>query len=201
MRNAIIDRVKKQARTLQALSEELQVQMALGKAEARDVLERERKAFATFVQKERAELTKAVNKSLEGRRDFLTCVENLESSLYQEIPTTTKKYEEYKSNILQKIYELEDEVRKNYPGLSLNMQDDLDAFKVKMDAFRLNLALHDKTDPEKVERIRKEFTEKLVEVRQLLGAQENAKTKLDNFMEDIGESFNYLKRAISDLSN
>jgi len=34
-----------------------------------------------------------------------------------------------------------------------------------------------------------------------LSSKEEAQSKLDNFMEDISESFNYLKRAIADLSN
>jgi Mg2+ and Co2+ transporter CorA len=136
-----------------------------------------------------------------GRRDFLTCVENLESSLNEEIPEKVKKYELYKTQLLQRVYELEEEIRKNYPDMGETMQTKLDAFKAKMDAFRVNLALHDKDDPEKVERIRNEFSEKLIEVRKLLAERETAQGKLDNFMEDISESFSYLKRAISDLSN
>lgn len=201
MENVLLDRIKKQTQTLKVLSEELQVQMALGKAEARDLVERERKNLATFINKQRVEIGKISEETSEGRRDFLTCVENLESNLNEEIPTKVNKYDAYKNQVLQNIYELEEEVRKNYPGMTANMQKNLDNFKAKMDAFRVNLALHDKDDPEKVERIRKEFSEKLVEVRELLGAQETAETKLDHFVEDIGESFNYLKRAISNLSN
>ena len=70
-----------------------------------------------------------------------------------------------------------------------------------MDAFRVNLALHDKDDPARVDSVRREFTEKLIEVRQLLDRRETAQTKLDHFVEDISESFSYLKRAISNLSN
>jgi Mg2+ and Co2+ transporter CorA len=201
MENAILERLKNQSRNLQVLSEELQVQMALGKAEARDLIEKERKNLAKFISKQRTELDKSMESFTAGRRDFLTCVENLESSLNEEIPEKVKKYELYKSQLLQRVYELEEAIRKNYPDMGETMQTKLDAFKAKMDAFRVNLALHDKDDPEKVERIRNEFSEKLIEVRKLLAARETAQGKLDNFMEDISESFSYLKRAISDLSN
>lgn len=46
MQNAILKRVKNQALNLKTFSEELQVQMALGKAEARDLIEKERKNFS-----------------------------------------------------------------------------------------------------------------------------------------------------------
>ena len=85
--------------------------------------------------------------------------------------------------------------------MGVDMQDELDVFKAKMDAFRVNIALHDKDDPEKVEKIRTEFTEKLTDIRSMLNNREQAQTKLDNFVEDITESFNYLKRAIADLAN
>ncbi|MCB0707057.1 MAG: hypothetical protein KDC34_17195 [Saprospiraceae bacterium] len=201
MENVILERLKNQSRNLQILSEELQVQMALGKAEARDLIEQERKNLSTFINKQRVELDKSMENFTAGRRDFLTCVENLEISLNEEIPEKVKKYELYKTRLLQRVYELEEAIRKNYPDMGETMQTKLDAFKAKMDAFRVNLALHDKDDPEKVERIRNEFSEKLIEVRKLLAERETAQGKLDNFIEDISESFSYLKRAISDLSN
>lgn len=201
MENAIINRIKDQARSLKTLSEELQVQMALGKAEARDLIEKERKTLSKYINQQRKQIAEAGNVSNENRRTFLTCVEDLESALYSEVPTDTAEYDTYKNNILHNVYKLEEEVRSNYPAMNEKMQEMLDAFKAKMDAFRVNLALHDKDNPEKVERIRNEFTEKLGEIRSVLDDKEDAQSKLDNFMEDISESFNYLKNAIANLSN
>ncbi len=84
--------------------------------------------------------------------------------------------------------------------MSDEMQDTLEAFKAKMDAFRVNLALHDKDDPEKVQNIKTDLTNKLEDIRVLLSKREEDQSKLDNFVEDISESFNYLKRAIENLS-
>ena len=201
MENAIIDRIKTQARSLKTLSEELQVQMALGKAEARDLIEKERKNLTKYINTQKSEIEKAENIKNENRREFLSCVEDLESVLFSEVPTEAKEYDDYKDNLLNKVYKLEEEVRDNYPAMNEKMQEMLDAFKAKMDAFRVNLALHDKDNPEKVDKIRNEFTERLGEIRKVLSDKEEAQSKLDNFMEDISESFNYLKRAIADLSN
>ena len=200
MENTIIDRIKNQAKNLKMLTDELQVQMALGKAEARDIIEKEKKIFSKYINEQRNELAKVENASNENRRSFLTCVEDLESALYNEIPEGTKAYDKYKDDILTKVYKLEEVLRDSYPDMNESIQEKLDAFKSKMDAFRVNLALHDKDNPEKVEKIRNEFTEKLEDIRKILGSKEQVNTKLDNFVEDISESFNYLKRAIAELS-
>lgn len=175
--------------------------MALGKAEARDLIETERKNLSKYINTQKNEIEKAENINSESRRTFLSCVEDLESALFEEVHSATKKYDKYKNNILNNVYKLEEEVRDNYPSMNEKMQDTLDAFKAKMDAFRVNLALHDKDNPEKVEKIRNEFTDRLGEIRNVLDNKEKAQSKLDNFMEDISESFNYLKRVIADLSN
>ena len=200
MEKAIIDRIKNQAKNLKTLAEELQVQMALGKAEAKDVIEKEKKVLSDYINQQRNEIAKAENKSNENRRIFLSYVEDLETVLFMEIPGKAKAYDKYKDNVLNKIYKLEEVLRDSYPEMSEKMQENLDGFKSKMDAFRVNLALHDKDNPEKVEKIRAEFTEKLEEVRKVLSGKEQNQSKIDNFVEDISESFNYLKRAITELS-
>jgi hypothetical protein len=201
MENAIIDRIKSQAKNLRTLTDELQVQMALGKAEAKDVIENERKTLSKYINSHKKEIERVEGLSDKNRRTFLSCVEDLESALYTEVPTATKSYDKYKNDILSKIYRLEEEVRTSYSGMNEEMQSNLDLFKAKMDAFRVNLALHDKDNPSQVEKIKNEFTERLGEIRNVLSEREQAQSKLDNFVEDISESFNYLKRAIADLSN
>lgn len=201
MDNAILNRVKHQIRNINVWTEELQVQMVLGKAEARDLLEKERKALSRYFQSQKKEIDKLSSTSAECRKEFLTTVENLESSLFNETPTNTTDYDKYKGSILSYIYALEEQIKYNYPNYGLELQNRLESFKSKMDAFRVNLALHDKDNPEQVDQLRLDFTQKLSDIRQLLKNQEVAQTKLNNFKEDISESYNYLKRAITDLAN
>jgi len=200
MENALFERVKNEAKNLQILADELKVQMALGKAEARDLVERERKTFTKYINRQRQEIEKVESVNVEQRRAFLTAVEDLESSLYNEVPEKVRAYEKYKKEVLENIYRLEEQIRDNYPTLSSDLQETLDTFKAKLDAFRVNLALHDKDDPETVKNVKADLTKKLEDIRQLLSKRENDQSRIDNFVEDITESFNYLKRAIADLS-
>ena len=200
MGNTLFDRARVQLENLKILSEELQLQMALGKAEARDMLEKERKAISSYFSQQKKVLAKANQDSKGSRRDFLSCVEDLEASLHGEVPVDSAQYEKYKTNVLHNIYRLEEEVRQNYPLMNIAIQDSLDGFKAKMDAFRVNLALHDIDDPERVKKIKLEFSDKLDEVRKLLANRENQEAKVDNFIEDITTSFDHLRQAISELS-
>lgn len=201
MENAILERVMNQTKNLKTLTEELQVQMALGKAEARDLIEKERKNLSKYINKQKKELTDNLSISNDNKKEFLHTIENLEIKLNSTVPTESLVYDQYKSEVLQNVYQLEEELKKNYSSMGQEMKENLDVFKNKMDAFRVNLALHDKDDPEKVEKIRNEFSQKLEEVSNLLGERETAQTKLDNFVEDISESYKFLKKAITDLAN
>ena len=106
-----------------------------------------------------------------------------------------------KTRFLHKIFEIEELSKELSLNLGSEIHRNLDTFKVKMDAFRVNLALHDKDNPEKVTRVRNEFTERLSSIRTLLSEHESDQSKINNFVEDISQSFKFLKRAISDLSN
>ena len=200
MENAIIQRVKGQLKNLKTLSEELEVQMALGKAEAKDLFQQERKNFSQFIEKERNLFNDSNEGSEESRRSFLSKIENLESSINAEVPSTARKYDNYKTNVLKNIYQVEEVIKENDITSDRSLNTSLDSFKAKMDAFRVNLALHDKDNPEKVDRIKNEFSAKLTEVRGILAKNERDEANLDNFTEDIKQSFHFFKKAIEDLS-
>jgi len=200
MENVIIQRVKDQLKNLKTLSEELEVQMALGKAEAKDLFKQERKNISKFIEKEKNILNESNTGSEESRRSFLSKIENLESSINAEIPSSASNYDTYKTKVLKNIYQVEEVIKENDIARDRSFNTTLDSFKTKMDAFRVNLALHDKDNPEKVERVRNDFTTKLTEVRGILAKDERDEANLDNFTEDIKQSFHFFKKAIEDLS-
>jgi hypothetical protein len=59
MGGTLYDRAKWQFENLKILSEELRVQMALGRAEARDSIEKERKALYTYFSKQKNRFRKS----------------------------------------------------------------------------------------------------------------------------------------------
>jgi hypothetical protein len=201
MENAIIDKLKMKMSNIKMLSEELQVQMALGKKEALDLIEKEKKTFSKYINEQKTHMDKLDLISNEHKRDFLTILEDLESKLNVAMPKDNLRYDEYKNDLLNKIYKVEEVVRLNYQTANDVFQKELESFKAKMDAYRVNLALHDKDNPEKVANLKHDFTTKLSDLRIKLSKHETDESKIDNFVEDLSESYEYLKKAISNLAN
>lgn len=201
MENVILEKVKDQFDKLKALSEELQVQMALGKAEARDLFEVERKNLSEYIRKQRKEMDNVENSSNHTRSKLLSSILSLESKLAADVPTESAIYGNYKNEILHKIFEIEELTKDIKTDVNVDLKKSLETFKVKMDAYRVNLALHDIDDPDKVDRVKADFSEKLNSVKAVLSNHENDQAKINHFVDDISKSYDYLKRAISDLTN
>ncbi len=200
MENAIIERVQNQFYNLKVLSDELRVQMALGQAEAKDLIENEKKVLSKYFSSQKKNIEHIAGKSENVRKEFLHSIQDLEIDLFKEVPTKKAEYATYKSALLSKVYSVEESIKENYPQLKTDLKNILDPFKTKMDAFRVNLALHDKDNPEKVESIRAEFSQKLDQVRSLLTKKEDDQSKIDSFVEDISTSFDFLKKALDRLN-
>ena len=99
MENALLERVRTQFDNLKTLSDELQVQMALGKAEARDLMESERKILSQYIRKQRRELDNLEHGSYDNRVKFISTVEELESSLISPVPENHEDYDAYKNKV------------------------------------------------------------------------------------------------------
>lgn len=201
MENVIIDKLKMKMSNIKMLSEELQVQMALGKKEALDLIEKEKKVFSKYINEQKTHMDKLDLISNEHKRDFLTVLEDLENKLNLNTPKESLNYDTYKNDLLNKIYKVEELVRSNYQTANDVFQGELESFKAKMDAYRVNLALHDKDNPQKVAKIKNEFSTKLSDLRIKLSKHETDESKIDHFVEDLTESYEYLKKAISNLAN
>lgn len=200
MENAILERIQSQFYNLKVLSDELRVQMALGQSEAKELIENEKKMVSKYISSQRKSLEKNLNTSQEVRNDFLTSLQNLEIQLNKAIPLEHKDYNNYKSNLLKDIYRVEEKIKEHFPQINSDLKNMLEPFKAKMDAFRVNIALHDRDNPEKIEMIRGDFSEKLEQVRSLLTSKQDDQTKIDSFVDDISTSFDYLKRAVERLN-
>lgn len=200
MKNNLSKTLKQQIGNLRNLTEELQVQMALGKAEAKDLLEKEKKQFSNYLQKQKEKLANGETTKTTNNNQIVSSMEKLDRMLYQEIPVNSEGYDKYKNDTLKSIYEVEDNLRVGNQNHSQEVQENIEVFKNKMDAFRVNLALHDKENPEKVQNIKRNFSNRLEKVMVMINDENSSSEKLNNFSKDISESYNYLKKAISDLS-
>jgi len=182
-----------------AFLEELEVQMALGKAEAKDAFESERKNLTTYLNKQKAQLKNVENIAVEHKQSLLQSLENLESQLGMELSTGKRKFDKQKKDTLGKIYQLEDQLQKAYGDVSHNLQTQLDAFKIKLDGYRVQLALGSIEDEATLAKLKSELQAQVDELRIKLQRETVSGDKVDHFINEISESFQHMKKAFSDL--
>lgn len=182
-----------------AFLEELEVQMALGKAEAKDAFEGERKTLTTYLNKQKAQLKETENVAIEHKKALLQSLEALEIQLGMELPSAKRKFDQQKKETLEKIYKLEFQLKEAYGDVSHSLQDQLNDFKIKLDGYRVQLALGSIEDEEALVKRKSELQTEVDGLRVKLQAEAAAGDKIDHFVNEVSESFDHMKKAFSDL--
>ena len=182
-----------------AFLEDLEVQMHLGKAEARDAFHREKKTLSTFLNKQKAQLKVIENMADDKKAALLKSVVTLEDQLGMEIPTAKRKFDQQKKETLEKIYKLEYQLKEAHDDVSLSLQSQLDDFKIKLDTYRIQLALGKFENEELLAKRKNELQKNVDEIRLKLQKETVKGDRIDHFTGEIAESFDHMKKAFADL--
>lgn len=197
----LLEAGKEKVTQLKSFLDELEVQLALGKAEARDVFEREKKNLNQFLNEEKVRLQRMNEMAEDHRRDLQMLFEKLEASLYKDFPTNKRKFDAFKKESLQAIYELEAGLKEAYGDVGEEMQRKLDEFKAKLDAYRIQLALGSLEEETELTERRESLQKSIGEIRTRLAERTSQSGKVEHFVDEINESFEHFKKAFSDLLN
>jgi len=190
---------QEQASRLKSFLDDLEVQMALGKMEARDAFEREKKNLNQFIQDEKNALAKMDKEASSHRAGLWKAFEKLDSNLSRPFATTKRKFDTEKKATLASIYELEAALKEAYGDVRPTIQELLDKVKSKLDTYRVQLALGSIEDETALQDKKAELTEAITGLRERLQKDRESKGKLSSFVDEMGESFDHFKRAFSDL--
>lgn len=190
---------KERLTQMKVFLEDLQVQMALGKAEARDAFERERKNVNEYVNDLKTEAKKTEKNGKDYRQILKDKLFVFNTQISKEAPATKRSYDQWKKNTLQSVYELELAMKEGYGTGGYSLQAKLDAFKPKLDAFRIQLALGDFEALEELQKSMEDLISRLDEMAEKLNKQEKASEKIDTFAEEMNHSFDHMKKAFGEL--
>lgn len=178
--------------------DELRVQLALGKAEAKELYEINKKRFHTSVQE-------MENKFRELKKDeailpLVNALETLRVQLALGKAETKELFEEQYDKIHKALNQLESELKnnktisENYARLHL----ELEKFKIKLELFALHYKLKKISAQFDFENRKAELAEKLDGIKaKMLLKQKEGKEKWENFQEEIKEAYNHLKSAFN----
>lgn len=199
MQDELIEVGKEKLTQMKVFLEELEVQMALGKSEAKEAFEKERKNFMQFITDQKEQFKKSGKEAESHRKDLFGKFEALELELDKEPVTSQKKFDMMKKDTLHAIYELEMAMKEAYGEVGLKMQAKLDAFKARLDAYRIKLALGEYEDLAEMESKKEDLRVAVDEILDKLRKEESAGEKIDHFADEINTSVEHLKKAFSEL--
>lgn len=196
----VLEKVADKLMKIQEELDELALQLALGKAEAKDKFEEVKKEFKKKVTELKHSLTTtALNKMSDVVK---TKFEELELQLALGKADTAEIFEAQSKKILQSLHNLENEIKKDLQQSNdLNsFSHDMENFKLKMEILRLKFVL-------KKFEIKDAFKEKMKEARKAvdkfkISAQEKlreGKAQYKDFKGEVQLAYKHLRKALESL--
>ena len=167
----IKEKVYSIANQLKSKIENLEVQLALGKAEAEDWLEEEKNKFSTFIGKSKDAVEKAENIGKEKKEDLITKCEELQIQLALGKAETWEAFEAQKSkidvamkNFLKGAQTIDNELS-DIPGLIANAGSQLIS---KLESFEVQFELAKAESKDILEEKKKELSNQINELKNKL---------------------------------
>jgi meiotically up-regulated gene 157 (Mug157) protein len=194
------NQIKETLNELKGLFEEMEVQVNLGKKEAKEVFERERQNFTQFVRDQRQQWRGFGMMSEENLAKIKQSLHTLYTLLVEGTPEIQADFQVWKDKRLHAIYELEFLIREIQPGINETEKEVVNDLKVKLDVYRIHLAL---STFEKTGDLITFAEELRVQLDKTIHFFENevddSWERVENFKEELGTSFEHLKKAFGGL--
>ncbi len=199
LQDELLDIGKERLTQMKVLLDEMQVQMALGKAEAKDVFDRERKNFLQFMSEEKNMLRRTGEAATKHRDVLMEKFNALDARLAKEPAENKRQYDVHKRETLHAIYNLELAMKEAYGDVGMALQVKLNAFRGKLDDFRIKLALGEFEEEGMLEAMKPELVNAITDIRERLKKEVGASEKIDSFANEISTSFDHMKKAFTNL--
>ena len=199
LQDELLDIGKERLTQMKVLLDEMQVQMALGKSEAKDIFERERKNFMSFVSEEKNMLRRTGEAAAKHRQTLMDKFDALDARLAKATAENKRQYDVQKRETLHAIYSLELAMKEAYGDVGMALQAKLSAFRSKLDDYRIKLALGEFEDEATLELLKPELVAAIADIRERLKKETGASEKIDSFTNELSTSFDHMKQAFANL--
>jgi hypothetical protein len=196
----ILEKITGKLMKAQQELDDLAVQLALGKAEAKDKFEEIKKEFRTQVSEMKIKFASSVLREMVNVSK--TKFEELELQLALGKADTAEAFEAQSKKILQSLHALENEIKaklsKNTEANSFSQE--IESFKLKMEILRLKFML-------KKFEVKDAFKENMAGARRVIdklttSAKEklsSGKGKYDDFKDEVQLAYKHLRKALDSL--
>ena len=178
--------------------EEVRLQIALGKAEAKDAYEDIKRSFQDYLQNIKLKLIKA--KDSDTGVQITNALEHLQVQLILGMAESKELFEAQYKKIHTAIQALElslkqdKEIQEEY----IQLRFELEKFKIKLELMALHFQLNKIKVEYNFETKKKEFLENLTKLKNRINTKgEETKEKWDHFQDELSEAYEHLKKAFS----
>jgi hypothetical protein len=197
---SILEKIAGKLMKAQQELDELAVQFALGKAEAKDKFEDIKKDFGTHIAELKHSLKSTVLKEMVSvsKAKF----EELELQLALGKAETAEAFEIQSKKILKSLQTLEDEIKEKFPQTAEtnSFNQEIEAFKLKIEILRLKFVL-------KQFEVKDTFKDKMRDASKVIDKLKNSakeklesgKEKYDDFKDEVQLAYKHLRKALDSL--
>lgn len=179
--------------------DELEVQLALGKAEASDKFAEWKETFGKQINTGKSMLTPS-SETLNWA-DVKAKFEHLEVQLALGKMEAEDAYQEQKDKILEAIDDAKRDLQRAVSKVSKEFQEEADGFRATLENYQVQFALGKYEARDTLEDKKKELRDLVHEFRTKMDTVDVASEddKFDAFMEEMGKSYEHLKSAFTSL--
>ena len=196
----LIERGKSTIEKWRTILDELEVQLALGKAEAKEALVREKETISKYISDQKAQFEAGEIKAVQKKKDWKAEYENLYMLLNEDWGRTKTSYKKKKEALLRSLHEMELALKKYYSEVTPLTGGEVMELKESMDAYRIKLALSTYENFSELTDEQDALQEVLERIINKLNKQlYPEERKIEHVLEEISASFDHLKRAFNEL--
>lgn len=188
-----VDKVVKALRQSATEIEELQVQAALGKAEAKDKFEETKKKFNLFLHESKLKIKESKEKTDEIHAMF----DDLRVQLALGKAETTEAFKEQKKQLLLKLHQLEVKIKTNkrFNRIYAFALIKIEEFKVQLEILEQKFEKGKQQAKVSFEKEKKEFDQFINRIKNKYSKKEE--TRWEHFQDEVSEAFDHLKKAFA----
>lgn len=190
---------KEKMEQARAFFEELEVQMNLGKAEAKEAFEREKKNFSNFVDEQRRRMKAEDARKTELLNALEAKMEALSDLLVQPDPATVEAFEQHKENTLRTIYEVEGALKDVWADVGAALRESFEKFRSALDAYRIALALSSMENKGNLGDKKAALDEELSKLLHHFQLGEREDERMNHFAAEMETAFEHVKKAVKEL--
>jgi hypothetical protein len=196
----IVDEGKMQWNRVKSEVEQLGVQLALGRNEAKEAFEREWKKFSGFLDEQAHRLRRQSYWADHLLEELEQRSKALKNALKEAAPENDKTYNSWRESTLRIIYELEFIIDELYPVLEDEEKELLSTFRIKIEVYRTRLITLPLGELSALNLQAAQLADKAEDVLIWRDRDsEFAREKVRRFGKEIGTSFEHMKQAFGEL--